>query len=157
MCWGRASPPALSAASSPLFAAFFPAFSRQVASGNERKLADLYHRGSQLMSVLVLPAALTVIFFAKPLIFAWTGKESVADQTALIAALLTAGSAFGCIVTIPYALQLAYGWTQPRLLVKRVRALRKHPASLDTDQTLWRCRRRRRLADRQPQLSSRPT
>ena len=102
----------LSAASSPLFAAFFPAFSREAASGNESKLADLYHRSSQLMSVLVLPAALTVIFFAKPLIFAWTGKELVAEQTSLIAALLTTGSAFGCIVSIPYALQLAHGWTR---------------------------------------------
>jgi O-antigen/teichoic acid export membrane protein len=101
----------LGVASSPLFTAFFPAFSREVASGNERKLADLYHRASQLMSVLVLPTALTVIFFAKPLIFAWTGKESVADHTALIAALLTAGSAFGCMASIPVALQLAYGWT----------------------------------------------
>jgi O-antigen/teichoic acid export membrane protein len=103
----------LGAASSPLFSAFFPAFSREAASGSERKLADLYHRGSQLMSVLVLPTALTVIFFAKPLIFAWTGKVLVADRTALIAALLTAGSAFGCMVNIPYALQLAYGWTSP--------------------------------------------
>jgi O-antigen/teichoic acid export membrane protein len=102
----------LGVASSPLSTAFFPAFSREVASGNERRLADLYHRGSQLMSVLVLPTALTVIFFAKPLIFAWTGKESVADRTSLIAALLTTGSAFTCIVAIPYALQLAHGWTR---------------------------------------------
>jgi O-antigen/teichoic acid export membrane protein len=101
----------LSVGSSPLFAAVFPAFSRQVGSGNERKLADLYHRSSQLMSVLVLPAALTVIFFAKPLIFAWTGKELVADRTSLIAALLTAGTALNCIMLNPYALQLAYGWT----------------------------------------------
>lgn len=101
----------LGVASSPLFAAFFPAFSREVASGNERKLADLYHRSSQLMSVLVLPTALTVIFFAKPLIFAWTGKELVADHTSLIAALLSAGTALNCIMIIPYALQLAYGWT----------------------------------------------
>ncbi len=96
---------------SPLFAAFFPAFARQAASGNERTLADLYHHVAQLMSILVLPAALTVIFFAKPLIFAWTGKEQVADQTALIAALLTVGSALNCIMNIPYAMQLAYGWT----------------------------------------------
>jgi O-antigen/teichoic acid export membrane protein len=102
----------LSVGSSPVFAAFFPAFSRQAASRNEEKLADLYHRGSQLMSVLVLPAALTVIFFAKPLIFAWTGKELIADHTSLVAALLTAGSAVNCLLITPYALQLAYGWTR---------------------------------------------
>ena len=142
----------LGVVSSPLFTAFFPAFSREVASGNERKLADLYHRGSQLTSVLVLPAALIVIFFAKPLIFAWTGKESVADRTALIAALLTAGSAFTCIVDHSVRSATRLRLDAPRLLVKPVRALREHPASFDTHQTLWRCRCRRRLADGQPQL-----
>ena len=102
----------LGAASSSVYAAFFPAFSRQVASGNERKLADLYHRGSQLVSVLTIPAALTVIFFAKPLIFAWTGKELVAERTSAIAALLTAGTAINCLLNIPYALQLAHGCTR---------------------------------------------
>jgi O-antigen/teichoic acid export membrane protein len=101
----------LSATSSALLASFFPAFSREVAAGDERKLADLYHRASQMMSVLVIPATLTVIFFARPLIFAWTGKGVVADQTALIAAILTAGAALGYMVSVPNALQLAYGWT----------------------------------------------
>ena len=96
----------------PLFAALFPAFSRQVAAGNEHKLTELYHRGAQLMSALAVPTALTVIFFARPIIFAWTGKPSVANNTSLIAALLTAGSAVNCLLNIPYALQLSYGWTR---------------------------------------------
>jgi O-antigen/teichoic acid export membrane protein len=101
----------LSVGSAPLFSSVFPAFSRQVGAGNERTLAELYHNSSQLMSVLVLPAALTVIFFANPLIFAWTGRQLIAERASLIAALLTAGSAFNCMVGVPYALQLAYGWT----------------------------------------------
>ena len=40
----------------------------------------------------------------------------------------------------------------PRLLVRPVFAVREHPASLDNYQTLWRCRRCRRLADGRPQL-----
>lgn len=101
----------LSVCSLPLFTAIFPAFSRQVGFCDEKKLADLYHRSSQLMSVLVFPAALTVIFFPQPLLFAWTGKELIAARTSSLAALLTAGSAFNCIMGIPSALQLAYGWT----------------------------------------------
>ena len=101
----------LGVASTPVSTAFFPAFSRQVAARDERRLAELYHQASQLTSVLVIPAALTVIFFAKPLIFAWTGKQDVAEHTDLIAALLTGGLALSCMVNIPYALQLAHGWT----------------------------------------------
>jgi O-antigen/teichoic acid export membrane protein len=98
-------------ASSSVFIAMFPAFTRLAVAQDETRLAELYHRGSQMMSVLVLPAAVTAAFFAKPLIFAWTGSQLIADQTALIAALLTIGTAFNCVVTTPYALQLAHGWT----------------------------------------------
>jgi O-antigen/teichoic acid export membrane protein len=102
----------LASVSQPIFAALFPALSRQVAVRNEEKLADLYHRSSQLMSVLILPIALTMVFFAWPLILAWTGEPLVADRTASITALLAAGAAFGSFMSIPYALQLAYGWTR---------------------------------------------
>jgi O-antigen/teichoic acid export membrane protein len=101
----------LATASGPLFAALFPAFARLVAAQDDQALIDLYHRSAQLMAVLILPMALTVVFFARPLIFAWTGNESLAGHVSLIAALLTAGTGFNCMVTVPWALQLAYGWT----------------------------------------------
>jgi O-antigen/teichoic acid export membrane protein len=63
------------------------------------------------MSLLVFPAAITAAFFAKPLIFAWTGSEHIAESTAPIAALLIIGNTFACAGTLPYAAQLAYGWT----------------------------------------------
>lgn len=101
----------LSLAASPVFTALFPALARLAVAPEGHRLADLYHRGSQLMSVLIVPTAVTVVFFAHPLIFAWTGNPMIADRTWLIAALLTAGTAFNCIVMIPFSLQLAYGWT----------------------------------------------
>lgn len=102
----------LASGSQPVFAALFPALSRQVALNNEKKLADLNHQSSQLMSVLILPSALTMVFFAWPLLLAWTGKPLVADRTAGITAFLAAGATFGSFMSIPYALQLAYGWTR---------------------------------------------
>jgi O-antigen/teichoic acid export membrane protein len=101
----------LSSGSQSLFSVFFPVFSREAAANNESRLADLYHQGSQLLSVLTIPGGMTVIFFANPLIFAWTGKQLVADHTALIAALLTASAVLSALFTLPAALQLAYGWT----------------------------------------------
>jgi hypothetical protein len=64
-----------------------------------------------MISVLVLPAATTFIFFARQLIYAWTGSPQIASHIWLTASLLTAGTAFNCVVSIPYAVQLAYGWT----------------------------------------------
>lgn len=98
-------------ASSSVFAALYPAFVRLATAPDEPKLAELYHRGAQMMSVLVLPAAITGALFARPAIFAWTGNELIADNTAPIASLLMIGTAFHCVLTVPYAAQLAYGWT----------------------------------------------
>jgi O-antigen/teichoic acid export membrane protein len=98
-------------ASSSVFPAVFPALVRLATEQNEAKFAELYHRGSQMMSLLVFPAAITAAVFAKPLIFAWTGSEQIATNTAPIAALLLIGNAFLCTAALPYAAQLAHGWT----------------------------------------------
>jgi O-antigen/teichoic acid export membrane protein len=97
--------------STPVFAAFFPAFARYVAARDTHRLTASYHRSAQMISVLVLPAATTFIFFARQLIYAWTGSPQIASHIWLTASLLTAGTAFNCVVSIPYAVQLAYGWT----------------------------------------------
>jgi O-antigen/teichoic acid export membrane protein len=97
--------------SAPVFSALFPVLTRYARAGATHELAAAYHRAAQMISVLVMPAAVTFIFFARPLIFAWTGNAATADRAWLSASLLTAGTAFNCIVSIPYALQLAYGWT----------------------------------------------
>ena len=94
-----------------VFSAVYPALVRLAADQNEAGFAELYHRSSQMMSLLVFPTAITVALFAKPLIFAWTGNEYIADNTAPIAALLIIGNAFLCTCAIPYAAQLAHGWT----------------------------------------------
>jgi O-antigen/teichoic acid export membrane protein len=98
-------------ASTAVFPAVYPALVRLATEQNESKFAELYHQSSQMMSLLVFPAAITVAFFAKPLIFAWTGNEHIADNTATIVALLIVGNAFLCTGTLPYAAQLAHGWT----------------------------------------------
>lgn len=102
---------ALYMAAGSVFSAVYPAFVRLAKEENEAKLAVLYHQASQALSLLILPAAITGALFAKPLIFAWTGNELIADSTAPIASLLIIGTAFHCILFIPYAAQLAYGWT----------------------------------------------
>ncbi|HTT77547.1 MAG TPA: oligosaccharide flippase family protein [Candidatus Binataceae bacterium] len=97
--------------STPVFTAVFPTFARYATQRDKGRLANSYHHAAQLLAVLVLPAATTFIFFARQLIFAWTGSLQTASHIWLTASLLTAGTAFNCVVSIPYALQLAYGWT----------------------------------------------
>ena len=96
----------------PVFSAFFPRFSRIVSDGDQASLVELYHRGCQLMSVLVLPTALILALFSREILILWTGNAMLATETHLILTLLAVGTALNGLMNLPYALQLAYGWTR---------------------------------------------
>jgi O-antigen/teichoic acid export membrane protein len=96
---------------SPVFDAFFPRFSALVALDNESGLKRLYHRGSQLMASLVIPTGTVVSLFSYSILLLWTGNADTALHGAPIASLLVIGTALNGLMNLPYALQLAYGWT----------------------------------------------
>jgi O-antigen/teichoic acid export membrane protein len=99
----------------PVNQALFPRFAQLVELGDRVTLSALYHRAAQIMTVAVVPAATTFVFFSWQLILLWTRDPRTADQTALIAALLIAGTAINGLVSVPGYLQSAAGW--PLLMV----------------------------------------
>ena len=94
----------------PIFHALFPSFSELVAKGDFRKLREIYHRGSQLMAVAVLPVAVTLAIFSQEVILLWTGDKSIAEYMHYVVIFLVLGTALNSLMSLPYALQLAYGW-----------------------------------------------
>jgi O-antigen/teichoic acid export membrane protein len=96
---------------SPLFGVLFPKFSQLVAQGDRPSLVKLYHIGCQLMTVLVLPVAVVMVVFAKDLLRLWTHDANIAASGALILSLIVVGNALNGLINVPYAVQLAYGWT----------------------------------------------
>lgn len=101
----------------PIFAALFPRFSRLVSDGDKAALAGLYHAASQLVSVSMLPLAAIIVFFAYEVLALWTRDPVIAQNSAALAALITAGAALNASLNMPYALQLAYGWTRLSLAI----------------------------------------
>ncbi len=95
----------------PVFNAFFPRFSALAAMDDEGALKRLYHRGSQLMAALVIPAGAVVSLFSYDIVLLWTGSADTARNAAPIATMLVIGTALNGLMNLPYALQLAYGWT----------------------------------------------
>jgi O-antigen/teichoic acid export membrane protein len=106
--------------SGPVFAAVYPRFTQLVAVGDEQELKRLYHRSCQFMSVLILPATLVVAMFARELLLLWTRSSSVAAQSHLLLSILICGTALNGLITVPYALQLAHGWTRLALYTNLV-------------------------------------
>ncbi len=96
----------------PIFSGLFPRFTQLVASAEESNLVTLYHKGCQLLSIFVLPVAITIAVFAKEILTLWLGGTMAAQNSHQILTLLIIGTALNALMILPFALQLAYGWTK---------------------------------------------
>ena len=101
----------------PVFNAIFPHFTTLATQKETRQLQALYHRTSQIMAVLLFPAAFVIAFYSLEVLQAWTGNIVTAQHTAAIVSLLILGTALNGIMNLPYSLQLAYGWTSLALWI----------------------------------------
>jgi O-antigen/teichoic acid export membrane protein len=97
---------------SPLYSAVFPQFSRLVALGDEGATKALYHRSSQLLSVIVLSAALVLAVFSPEVLLVWTRNPSLVQHTHLLLTLLAIGWGFNILISLPNVLMYANGWTR---------------------------------------------
>ncbi len=96
----------------PVYNAVFPRITQLVAAKDEAGLVNFYHQSSAAMAVLVLSATAVLAFFSQPIIFAWTGDAETAARTSLLVTLLAIGTGLHGLVHVPWAVQLAHGWTQ---------------------------------------------
>jgi O-antigen/teichoic acid export membrane protein len=95
----------------PMFNATYPRFSRLVALGQPEELRTLYHNASQYLLMLLAAACGVLIAFPRSLLFLWTGDSATADMVAMPMVILVIGTALNGLMNLPYALQLAHGWT----------------------------------------------
>jgi O-antigen/teichoic acid export membrane protein len=96
----------------PLFSAIYPRFTQLVTLGDRDGLKQLYHKSCQLMSVLILPVTVVVAMFSYEILLIWTQNPLTAEKAHLLVSILICGTALNGLMNIPYALQLANGWTK---------------------------------------------
>lgn len=107
----------------PIFSATYPKLTNLVQSGAREEIIRLYHKSAQLVSVLVLPAAVVVALFSKEILLLWTQNPVTAEHTHVLVSILIMGTAFNGLMNIPYALQLASGWTRLTFYINLVSVL----------------------------------
>jgi O-antigen/teichoic acid export membrane protein len=95
----------------PIFTAYYPRLTELVAKNDRQGLIKAYHQGSQLMAVVILPITFVLAFFSKEILELWTHNPNIVLQASLLVSLLTIGNALNGLMHMPYALQLAHGWT----------------------------------------------
>jgi O-antigen/teichoic acid export membrane protein len=104
-------------------APLYPRLAQLAHAGSEEEIRLLYHRGCQLLSTLAFAALAVVAFFSPEVLYAWTGSAAAAGHTALILSLLAVGTCLNGLMQLPYALQLAHGWTRLGLWINIVAVL----------------------------------
>jgi O-antigen/teichoic acid export membrane protein len=102
--------------SEPIMDAVYPRMTQLVATADQAGLARLYHETAQLVTVFTVPAALVLGTFAGGVLLSWTGEPLIAERTAPVLATFVAGVCLNCLMTVPYRLQLAHGWTSLTLI-----------------------------------------
>jgi O-antigen/teichoic acid export membrane protein len=96
----------------PIYSALFPKFTQLVSSGDTGQLASLYHKGTCLLVTLMLPVVMTMVVFSNEILELWLNDPVVSQNTQPIFVLLLIGTAMNALMVLPYALQLAHGWTR---------------------------------------------
>jgi O-antigen/teichoic acid export membrane protein len=96
----------------PMFNALYPRYSRLVSLGQQDLLTKLYHLSNQCLAVVVAAVAAILMVFGQDVIYLWTGDAATAAKLATPLSLLVAGTALNGLMNLPYALQLAHGWTR---------------------------------------------
>jgi O-antigen/teichoic acid export membrane protein len=98
---------------SPLYNAFYPRFCQLAVSKDYYdSLASLYHKGCQLMCAAVLPVAMILTCYSKQVLTLWVRDPVVVENTYVLLSMIVVGTSLNAILTMPYALQLAYGYTK---------------------------------------------
>jgi len=92
LAWTVAS--GLSRGVTPLVQAFYPQFIELVSVGDDEGLAKQVRLASQLMSVMIIPPAVLIMFLAKPILSVWLGNNVAAEGVAPILAAMMVGTVF---------------------------------------------------------------
>ena len=114
---------AIAVFNAPVFQAVSPRLTADMASGNTGRGAVTYHKASQTMALLVLPAAAVAIFHAQDLIYLWSADALLAQRCAALAAVFVGAYTLNSLIHVPAALALSAGWSGWGMITNAAAAL----------------------------------
>jgi O-antigen/teichoic acid export membrane protein len=99
----------ISLISYPITSALLPRMVKLNAGGDEIGVIRLYRNATQLLCVICIPTTLVLAFFAKQVLWVWTGNVEIAQKAAPVLMLYTLGNGILGISSLTYCLQCAKG------------------------------------------------
>jgi O-antigen/teichoic acid export membrane protein len=101
----------------PIYSAFFPVMTQLIAQGDLDSFKEVYHKGSQFMSVAVLPASVIIALFSSDILLIWVRNPTTVANCSFLLSILIVGAAFNGMLCIQYAVSQAFGQTRHMLYV----------------------------------------
>ncbi len=95
--------------SNPISSAVQPRLAKLHAERKEAELVSLYRRSTQMISVMVFPAAMILAVFSERVLWVWTGDMEISEPIAVVFSLYVLGNAVLAVAAFPYYLQFAKG------------------------------------------------
>jgi O-antigen/teichoic acid export membrane protein len=114
----------------PITQAYLPRFTELAAQNNTKLLIKIYHQAAQLINLVMIPAALTLVLFGDKLLLLWTHNTTLTENVAPLLRLLAIGTLFNGFMNIPYLLSLAYGWAKFAVYLNFVAVILLIPAMI---------------------------
>jgi O-antigen/teichoic acid export membrane protein len=97
--------------SEPVYTSLLPRLSELVILRDVKGIREVYHGGCQVLAAVVFPAMAIICLYSSEVLNAWTGNREVVENSHGILSLLIVGTALAALNRVPFALQLAHGWT----------------------------------------------
>jgi O-antigen/teichoic acid export membrane protein len=97
----------------PVYNVVFPRFSILVSRGKLEELRQAYHQSAELMSVMVVPLVIVLAMFPSEVLWVWQRNAVIVTSTHSLITLLVIAVGLHGLAHIPWAIQMAYGWTRP--------------------------------------------
>lgn len=105
---------------SPIYSVMYPRLSAAWQNQNSGDQARLYHYGAEIMAIAALPVAVAGAIYATDFLTLWTQDKTIGETAGMTLAALLIGNMINGIMNMPYALQIAAGWTRLTLVTNVV-------------------------------------
>lgn len=119
---------ALSRLFAPVSNALFPRLTEVKEVAGIDTIVSVFHLSCQLMTVMAVPAALTMALFAQPFLLAWTGNAATAQNAFAYLSILALATGANGLMYMQYNIQWIYGASNFTLRVYVISAIVFGPA-----------------------------
>jgi len=91
--------------------AVYPRLIQEYAKRNEEGLIKIYHKASQLISLVIVPVSLCLFFYTQQILNIWFDQPLLTQKIEWLVKIFVLGFMLNGMMTMPYYLQLVYQWT----------------------------------------------